>query len=771
MKYLNSLFRNTFFEVLLVLSIALSVVAALISLYWSQPWLETLNLAFSLVFCMELGLRFLVNENPRRYWKTFWLDWVASIPWDWLLLLFVPSVGLSLSWIRLLRLPRMARILRFISLGRSNLGRRVIYQFKKQLEKSFPRQFAILSLVSAGVLGFFGFLYLLLGTDAGYGNPFYFSLLTLISSDSIFEVSQESGAIKVLTIVLAFLGMVLFNGILIAIIVTRVNEYLEEVRQGRGLVAEKEHLVILGWHGLASYLLAELELYCRNEGRTLTVVFLVENMGQEIRALQSQSRLVDVVVRRGSLYRKQDLQNISVHRSRRVFVLGRGSLYGNTSVVVKSFLTLKSLFLSQTGTSKSVPGLILNLSEDHRDPQALLQSQLGQFGLEGIISFDPSFYSAGILSSVLAQPDLVGVYDELFSFAGQEFYFVDASQLEGQYFQDIAAMVDGIKILGIQRNGSNQSKEKSLLLGPRDSAGQIQNGDHLLVLGPSKQFCEKKLRAIKLTPFAEHSAFDFSKTLTNSNETSSQATAIIGVNTKIPFLIHELKKNTERVLLVDDQSPEQMEQWFRAQTGSSLPLGVEYRQYSLLSSRDWDQRIPLAELDRIIILADESAGGEDPGLVDADTLFKVLNIQSQLKDKAGENKPRILAEILSPDSEEATRRIPGVEFVIGTRALGRILASYLIDPSLESIFRQIIQQGGLDLKLVQLKHRRSDHRSYHTKNNSNVPQTPTARELTRWAAQQGQAFLGWLRQGKVMLNPPAENHSHEDDKLVIMVQN
>ncbi|MFO8063949.1 MAG: ion transporter [Spirochaetia bacterium] len=833
MYALRKLFRDVRFEFGLVAAIVASLVIALISIMWDRPWLEQLNLAFSLAFCVELSLRFLIAEDKRAYWKAFSLDWVASIPWDWLVLALVPQSGLALSWTRLLRLPRVLRVLRFVRLSRSNTLSRVGYFIKKQVEKSLPTQLGILVVVSVAIIFLFGVVFQILGSDAGFDDPFFFSLITMISSDSIFEVTEETGVFKGLTILLALLGVVLFNGVLIAILVTRIAAYLDNIREGRGRILEKGHLVILGWHELMPHLLENLEVYTQNERQSLTVVVQVPEISPQIRDVVYRFRRLDVVLRRGYPYQQADLRDLSLADGRTVLGLGSFNQADHENILIKSFLTLHSLFdpARDDRRAKTPPAVILNL------PFSVVDHYLGDFRMDRQVTFDPFFYSATVLSSSIREPLLYDVFLELFSFEGSEIHFCAPGRAEGLRCGEIAGAYDQVQLLGMERLGTTQ------LLPPADQT--VEQTDRLIVLAPSKRYAEAALSRSPTSPPsppppspangvggdghngdggdngdggtpeelgepgegdgrragdggagaapekpgtvagnaqpATHDKRATAADLLRPYGSRPQFTAIIGVNSKTPFLIDELRKTGSDLLIIDDQPAADFRAWYERQTNSTIPNGVEFRQCGFENREEIATVLPLGHLERIVVLADESAAPGDPGRIDADTIYKILKIRALSGSLAGETivdhaetvgteaesaeaestggAPSLIAEILSPDSEEAVARIPGVRFVAGTQILGRLLSTYLLEPGVEAIHRQLVQRGGADLGVASIR--------IHAEHRTRFAQIAARGFLN------GHAVLGVHRprSGVTSINPGPDDklyHLEPDDLAIVL---
>ncbi len=735
MRTMNRFFSDIRFEVFLVLAICASIALALLSLFRSSALLEYLNLGFSLFFCMELGLRFAAAEKKAAYWKDFWPDWLASLPWEFMLMAFLPVLALPLAWLRLLRIPRVARILRLLSFGRSGLAQNIRYRLRRQMEKSLGRQLLLLGLVSLAILFSFGLAFKLMGGLPDYDDPFYFSLITLISSDSIFEVEDAPLLVKSLTLLLAFLGIVLFNGLLIALVVSKTGEFYEGLRRGRGAVMEKNHLVLLGWRPSAAYFLRELDAHCRKEGERLTVLVLAAEGDAEASPLETDYRYLDIVLRRGLPYQARCLEELSLARARAIFLLGDDDPRQSESLVIKSLLTIRGL-LEDAGRSEW-PALLLNL------PEGRAEGLLTGLCPPSCLSFDPLFYSAKILGSVLREPALLPIFEELFSFRGSEFYLCSCPALAGRSFESLPGSVEGLQILALERGGK-------MFLG-MPGALVLERSDRLLVLGSSKRRSTALLNKHARQAGRRSASPALPVFQLKPPEPTALKTAIFGINRELPSILEELEKHNSDIYVYADISEAEFRRAHHMLCKRDAPAGLRYHsRASLLSG---EESLPEG-LERVLILAEEGKPGSDAGMIDADTLCRFLELRPLLEAGRGPAACRILLQILSPDSEEAIRAFPGLSFVIGPRIVGRLLGSCLSEMATEAIFRQIIQGGGIDIGLSPIS--------------MDPGKALSVAELARVAAGRGMAFLGLEREGFPILNPASTQTPLVGDRAILL---
>ncbi len=188
---LELFFKNTVVEAVLLFLISASVIAAIASLLFHNDALEHLNLFFSIVFSIELTARYFTYDGKKKeYFRDWWMDWVATIPWDIFLFFLFP--GGRASMLRLLRLPRIFRILRFRRIKKSEPARWLSYRFRRLLEVSIWRQSMTLLLVSLIFVWIFALMLDKVGMHSEHGDNFWFSLITMISSTAFLSFTARS---------------------------------------------------------------------------------------------------------------------------------------------------------------------------------------------------------------------------------------------------------------------------------------------------------------------------------------------------------------------------------------------------------------------------------------------------------------------------------------------------------------------------------------------------------------------------------------------------
>ena len=689
-RRVDRFFRNPAVERVLLYLIALSVAVAGASFIFDAHILEVANLFFSLLFMTELTARaFSYRGRKREYLADWWMDWIASIPWDAFLFVLFPGGGASM--LRLLRLPRIFRLLRFRRLKRSAGARMVSYRFRRLMEISIWRQALTLLIVSLALVWVFSFLLDGLGLRSSHGGNFWFSLITMISSDSIFEVKGQDGVVKGAVVLLSFIGIVLFNGILIAIIIGKLMEYLAAMKNG-GEVWEREHIILLGWNECIPHMVDELEAYCITERHKPVKVVV---MGEETphSGQWPPSRLhVRVITRTGSFQNEEALENLSAHKASAVVVLGDGapdrklSERLNDPVVTRTLLSLETLLADKGRKREDRPVIILNYLD--LDNSLHVTNFLKPFGQEfKRVFFNPLFFTGKLIASMCVNPHAEEIFNELLTSEGNEFHISRPPIPSGTQWRDVVGAFPLAVPVGYQNGdeGLRMVPFPEETLPDQSAIVVLSENDWDGALFNSKALAKKK------------NARDGLSLCRPSADVGAGTLVIVGVNPKLPFIIERLEKLAGRIVVVDNQTEGEFRDWYDEYSRTPLPEGVYFKECRFRSEEEARAAIRVDSADWIIILADGYLlNASTPDRIDAETVSKLLMISSLLEAE-GDREVRLIVETLTVDSEVVVRNIRNCSNVIGPRVTGRLLTTFAIQPEFEPVFRSLVRFGDLDI--------------------------------------------------------------------------
>jgi len=695
--FLRPLFNHPLIDNGINVMILLSLVAAVGSAVFDIVWLNRLHVFFTFLFATELSLRFFTydRKHKREYLRDWWIDWVATIPWDFILILFFP--GGSPAAARLLRLPRIIRLLRFRKAQDSRIYRTLAYRFKRLLEGSIFRQMLVLAAGSFAIVSCFALILNHIGAEFDSGDNFWFALISVVSSDSLFELQEQSGLVKGLIFLLTFIGIVVFNGILIAIIVGKLMGHLNEIKKGYGEVCESGHIVLLGESEYIPHILDELQKYCQMERKRLMKVVIMKEMADEIDdpCLFDLRPRIEVIQRVGSSYNPKALERISLHKSRGAVVFGG---YGkqcfdvdlNDAMVNKAFLSMNCLVKGKKSAAHNLAlrPVLTYLSGRNYSRKCLFESGVIDDALSPV-QFDPMFFTANLMTCMCENPYAYQIYSELFTSEGSEFHILRSASFPNQimsFGQMLVSFPKAIPI-GFRREGET---EFHLVPGYHE---EIPAGADVLVLARNSSDAAKVSRR---TPIDRSAAGDLSPSVDKK-----RTVVVVGVNDKLPTMLKELQTLNREVHVIDNQSEAEFREWL----GKRIQVRdqQEFTECHFSNEAEVLKTLhgPLEKAAQVIILADgHLINDATPDQIDADTLSRMLMIQKQFPEAP---LPDLIVEILTPDSEAVFKNIFGNCFeVIGPLFIGRMLTTFTLYPDLEPVFSSMIKPGKVDIVIREI---------------------------------------------------------------------
>lgn len=173
--------EGRFFDIILMICIALSVIIAIFGSTFRAPWLKTtafvLEYIFAVFFSAEYFLRLYCSPNPKKYAYSFFgiIDLLSILPMY--IGFFFPHVqyAIILRSLRLIRVFRILKLFNFLTEG--NLLLRALYASGKKIAVFFL--FVVLLVICLGTL-----MFMVEGTHDGTSfnnvpNSIYWAVVTL----------------------------------------------------------------------------------------------------------------------------------------------------------------------------------------------------------------------------------------------------------------------------------------------------------------------------------------------------------------------------------------------------------------------------------------------------------------------------------------------------------------------------------------------------------------------------------------------------------------
>lgn len=251
---------------------------------------------------------------------------------------------------------------------------------------------------------------------------------------------------RVVANTLVVMGILYFSTML-GLVVEAVQAKMQALREGKSVVVERGHTVMLGWTEKSLLFVKEIINANESEGGGVIVVLCKdgkEQMEKELNLFIKKADLkgTSVVFRQGSRLMIGDLDKVSVSTARSVVVFSDTTMVPDQAdaEILQVILNLNNMSLS---------GHVVAEVRD-KDNEALIHL-IGRGNVETVVSHD---IIGRLMLMAVRQPGLAEVYGSILGFEGDEFYTEHWPQLVGTKWKDVQLMLPEAVPIGI-RNSKN----------------------------------------------------------------------------------------------------------------------------------------------------------------------------------------------------------------------------------------------------------------------------------------------------------------------------
>jgi ion channel POLLUX/CASTOR len=548
----------------------------------------------------------------------------------------------------------------------------------------------LLSVMAGAVVHFAG-----AGVDGGFPAAVWWAFLRL--SDPGYLGDDEGTLTRFVSTILTVLGYVVFLGALVAIMTQWLNQRMRALEMGLTPIAQRDHVLIIGWTNRTPTIVQELVLsgsrvrrFLEFHGtRTLRIAILADEVTTEL-GIELRERLGrlwnerQVILRTGSALRLEHLQRVDFIHAAAVLMpatdFGEG---GPDQADTRTVKTLLSMTNHEQAGDAELPLVVAEIFDSRRIPVA----RRAYGGPMEILASD------AIISRLIAQTvrhrGLSRVYGELLTHGhGNEIYVRGYPALAGLSCRDLAGRFQDAVLLGIVR--PDGSTFQPLLNPPADAV--LEEGDRLALVARGYQ--ETQPGPAVVTGAASGWA-----TAPQACRLSPPAPArprrilILGWSHKVPALLREFGSyggETFDMVVVSTVPAARREaslHRYEVSTGSVPVRHVEadYATPSVL------ERLDVAGFDNIVLLGSDRLGSGEES--DARSILGYLLLRDMLPERGG---PAVLTELLDAGNIQLLRGIAG-EVIISPVILSHMLAQVALRRELRTVFEELFAPGGAEI--------------------------------------------------------------------------
>ena len=361
--------------------------------------LELSNDIITIVFVIELTLRYLAASSKRLFLRQYWLDIIAVLP------LF--RVFRGFRAVRLLRLVRLLRMFGVVS--------RLASHFPYILRRGAMEYIVVCCLLALTIIFGSGAMMLFEGRSGDVagaeGEEFdledsvWFSVYSLFAGEPIPGPPRTIGG-KIVAVFVMFMGLTIF-----AMLTGTVSAFMVERLQSEGVKVNwselRNHVVICGWNSKAEIIVKEFRASAVGDKTSIVVIAQWDHepptLPQEIES--------NVLFYNDDFTRVAALEHVGIHHASRCIIMADTS-GGRTEQDADARTILAALTVEKLNPAVYTCAELLNRSYGSH----LTMGQVNDYVVSGE-------YGAYLLAQAAMNRGLMDVFTELLTYQkGSQFY-------------------------------------------------------------------------------------------------------------------------------------------------------------------------------------------------------------------------------------------------------------------------------------------------------------------------------------------------------------
>lgn len=477
----------------------------------------------------------------------------------------------------------------------------------------------------------------------------------------------------------ALLGLValLCVSTLVGVITTSLAERMAELSRGRSTVLERGHVVVLGWSDQVGTVVGEL-VAAQDARRPRAIVLLADRDKTEMeRALAARigpAGRARLICRSGPPSDPAVLALVSPGTASTVLVLPSGESAGDAEIL-RILLALRVVI----GEGAAGPPVLAAVHDDrYRTPARLAAGPCGTV-------LETDTVTARLIAQCVGRPGLSLLLRDLLDFAGDEFYFVEATAFHGGPF--------GAALLGYADScvvGLVTPQGRTSLNPPADTV--VAPGSRLIVLTRD----DRSARPGDCRNLVDPSVIAGGEPMTEA----ATRLLILGWNRRAPLVVEQLRRTARPGSVLDvitDRAvptPREAEPASVAGEGAAARPDVRFRT-AALSRPETLLGLDLTPYDGLVVLGPDL--GDGPDRPDDWTLVTLLALRL-LEARTG-RELRVVSELTDDRNRPLAPVNPGSDVIVSGELTGLLMAQIAQNRQLAPVFDELFSADGSTISL------------------------------------------------------------------------
>lgn len=510
---------------------------------------------------------------------------------------------------------------------------------------------------------------------------FWNTTMHIIDQGTITGDENNNPFYRTVMLGLSLLGILLIS-ILVGLLNNGIGVKLDELRKGRSLVIESDHIIILGWSPKIFAIIGQLIKANANHKNACIVILANKDkieMDDEI-ADKIHKHNTKIITRTGNPIDMNDL-NIVNHKDAKSILIVPHEEDDNMADAysIKCILAL----INHPERKKGKYNIIAEIRN-------IINKDISQIiGKEEVTFTFSNDVVARIAVQTCLQSGLSVVYNQLLEYSGEEIYFTNLKSAKGLTFKEAVLRYENASLIGIK-------KGENVMLNPSPDI-KIEEGDEIISICADddesyfQEECTIQTQEHLIAP-------------ENRVEIEPLRILMLGWNKEAPVILQELDNYTSQgseLCIVNDTQLDGFE--ILQETIDQLKNIKVSFVTGLISDRKLLNQLNLPSYHHVMILGDAKKSIQQADALTLMTLMHLRNIKelnnadfttvSEMLDI----KNRRLAEVAKPD-----------DFIISNHIISLIMSQLAENKYLIHVFEEIFDAKGCEFYLKPVTHYLTD---------------------------------------------------------------
>ena len=590
---------------------------------------------------------------------------------------------------------------------------------------------------------------------------------------------------RTVSTILTLAGYVFFLGALVAIMTTRLNQFMSNLSSGFSPIFERDHILIIGWNPRIHSLVEEIghaeERVKRRLGRVSlpAVVILTREFDSTLRKEllekldDSIKEKVRILIRAGNPLEAESLERVDFTRASSIILVSpmEGGVNRHLSDIqlVKILLSLKAQ--SRDVDPEELPNVVMEIGNP---ANKLLAENAGWPRKTEAIANDE--FMSRLVSHTIRNPGLSAVYNHLLTDTfGESIYLREAGRLGigGMKLRETVRLFRRAIPIGILRpSRAPRRQEKRLRL--LDLDAELEADDEVIFAAPSLEAVyehedleEMERRATQLQADSTMDLSGAYGALHRGEIPDERRLLFVGFSQLLNPIFRELASypgEQFHVQLVTDMTREECRKQLRLDIDMMENLTVMIRRAAIDHPEAVEKLDPDA-IDNIVLLSSELA--EDPLMADAETIMAFVQLRQYYRQESEAQTPAFVVELNDEDNRDLFEFGAYHDVVMTQEIVSHLLSQVGMRRALAWIYEELFTQNGPEIRL----------RTVRTVFEEAPDASITFEQLQLHCLHSNAVALGVRYQypkepyGRVRLNPAREDtlELEPDDHIILIV--